>query len=343
MTAVSFDYLPDTDEILCVYDHGGIFPDKNSPNAYTVLTHFFVIPAHDPNLKLTPRPKTLDIEIPLSDFLFFGCGSWFKKQMHRGRSKLHNITNYSNLHTYGLFDAFADGPFFKIYSEREFGMNSKSLSLQGGPYLMSRKGKKPVFSDSIEIFRFFVCGLSKYAEVLINQLAEETINEPAYYEDETFQLDEDTYVIAPAPQFADPTIAIQLALITSSSDLKVMFRELGRIIARSRFVQSGLTPEVVFPELSKSISATFRDIYPYFDGTFFDSRQIGARENKSMMIGQILSDNREIPFRKLIIKSPNYGYEYELAETEDDDENQAGSTVETLVGLVGTNVSKTLK
>ena len=331
MTAVSFDYLPDTDEILCVYDHGGIYADKNSPNTYTILTHFFVVPDNDPNLQFTSEPETRDIEIPLSDFLFFGCGSWFKRRMHRGRSKHHKITSFSNLQTFRLVDAFVDGAFLKIYSERDFGMDRTIFSQRGGSYLISKKGKKLVFKDSIEIFRFFVCGLSKYADVLINQLAEETLDEPAYYEDETYKLDDDTFVISPSPRFADPAIAIQLALIIQSKDLKVMFNGIGQVISRTRILKSGSTPELIFPELSKSISATYRDAYPYFADSFFDARQMSSPKNRCMMLGQILSDNREIPFKKLIIKSPNKGYEYELDSSDTGNESETGTTVEKLV------------
>ena len=331
MTSVSFNYLPDTDDILCVYDHGGIFPDKRSPNSYTVLTHFFVIPANDPELRKTPKPETLDLEIPLSDFLFFGCGSWFKRKMHRGRSKLHKITNFSNLITTGLLDAFVDGPLFRIYSEREFGMDNIVMSLRGGPYLSSKKGKKLVFKDSTEIFRFFVCGLSDYAKALIDQLAEDSIDEPAFYEDETKQLDEDTFVIAPSPRFSDPAIAIQLALIISSTDLRVMFGGLARVIKRTQIGNKGMTPELVFPERSISLSATFRDTYPHYADHVTHIRQITSPSNRCMMIGQILSDNREIPFKKLIIKSPNYKYDYILNTESDSDESGNGKTIEEII------------
>lgn len=343
MTSVSFSYLPDSDDSLVVYDHGGISPDPQSPNKYLVLVHFFIIPTNDPQFRRTELPETLEIDVPLSDFEFFGSGSWFKRQRHRGRSKLHKVTSFSNLKTHSLFDAFVDGPILKIYSEMGFGMDSRVHSTRGGLYLASKKGRKAVFKDSLEVLRFFVCGLSRYAEALIEQLTEETLGEPAYYENETGFDDNDTFVISPSPQFADTAVAVQLALILSASDLRIMFAGLGRVIKRSQVFGGNFVPQLIFPEHSKSLTATFRDTYPANDGSYSHTTQVTVPENRSMMIGQILSDNRDIPFKKLIIKSPNYRYEEEPSPNPDDNDIGKDTTIERLVkGKLSSNASNSV-
>jgi len=171
LTTLAFNYLPATDDILCVYDHGGIFSDPNVPNEHLVLVHFYIIPSNDPQLKRTLYPKTLDIEVPLSDLLYFGCGSWFKDQVHRGRSKLHKKSIFSNLKTSSVLDAFVDGPNLKIYSERSFEMEGTLSELKGGLYLKSAKGNKPVFKDVIEGIRFYFSGMNKFASEFLRQMA----------------------------------------------------------------------------------------------------------------------------------------------------------------------------
>lgn len=300
--APTLDYLPEDDATYYVRSIDGFVANGAQIENLCVRVSLVRFPAIVPP-GAWDKVEIIKVFVPFSDFRFFGVGSKF----FRGKlvSRKHD-TSPKSLRSFRP-QVFIEGYFGRSKSEdpaalhvlgrHNFSDKHKSLvRIDGTAFHTSSYRGQPLYMPSMEIFRFYFASFDRLLKELILCFAFPEMELPLPWVEEDTGSDGDTFVVTPTVNFADHATCVQIAIWLSNPDLKGVLDSIVKSI-RANFQTGGISaPIIPFPDNAKDLRVLVRET---------KVRQTpNGRYEKARIAQQVLSDNRDMPFSRLLVRDP---------------------------------------
>ena len=294
-------YLPDDDNYYWVHTIEGIATSKIDPEDFRVLVRLIRMPSDGADLDRTPVFERISVHVPLADFRFFGMGARFQYQRQIDRAWSHKTESILSLKSHRFVDAFigrkslSEPAAVHVHNTYTFSDVELVNIQEGGPYLESMYRGRLIYFPMMELVRFYFSNFDRLSRrlIMIHAFPERGLKLP-WIADETGS-DGEIFVLTPTIEFSDHATCVQLAIFLSSPDLQTIMSELGTVVRRQVLAGRGAAPLLEFPRNAKNLRVSIRDTMV--------KRKNGKFE-KARMVAQIISDNRDMPFERLVIRDP---------------------------------------
>ncbi|MCF6221844.1 MAG: hypothetical protein L3J65_12095 [Robiginitomaculum sp.] len=298
-TFLEFDYLPKDGRKSILYEHGGFRISPASARRIEILSHFFIIPGHDPRFKHTLRPEAFKRWVPVTDLRFFGVGSKYLNGRQISKKHFCNILKVPSIKTVSTHSLKIDGPDLKILTTDTLEKKGIIRDNGGSAFIRAFSNTREMYISPVECVRFFFASFSRLAVQMLSTWDIETAQSELFDQSMTGFIDEETFQIAPNPTISDAATSLQLALILTSPDLRDIWESFINTLNRLRLTPDQLTPEITFPENSK-----------FLDLSYIPARcHVGDEEPRIVYrVRQIFNDRRDIPFKNLIVVNPHFDF-----------------------------------
>ncbi len=300
-THLRFKYLPNDDRRWIVSDYGGLRINSLFQCEVKVeLTLQHPIPVDRFG---NYRTGIISIWVPINEFRFFGEGNIFKGQRQHGRAKLGVFRDFDALPNYSIADinfiSVTDG--LRINKILNLKRSNRVSKFIGAPYIVSSDNEgNRIFINPIETLRFFFSSFSGISSYLYEVSKSKEKSDTLIDRNKTGYISDGVYRIVPNSKVSDIASAFQLALIDTSPHLQDIWTSFISTLNILDVDSPQLAPEIHFPDDSVGIGTM----------SFMTRSTIGkSLPDKCWVIRQLLSDKRQIPFKKLIIEQPNIRYQ----------------------------------
>lgn len=306
--APTLDYLPDDNATYYVRSIDGFVAKGAQIENLCVRVSLVRFPAIVPP-GAWDKVKVIRVFVPFSDFRFFGVGSKF----FRGKlvSRKHDTSTKSlrsfrpQVFVEGYFgrSKLEDPAALHVLGSHNLSDKHKSLvRIDGTAFLASTYRGQPLYMPSMEVFRFYFASFDRLLKELILCFAFPEMELPLpWVEDETGS-DGDTFVVTPTVKFADHATCVQIAIWLSNPDLKAVLDSIVKSV-RTNFQTGAISaPIIPFPGNAKDLRVLVRQTKVKKNGS--------SSYEKANIAQQVLSDNRDMPFSKILIRDPRTNPNY---------------------------------
>ena len=300
--APSLTYLPNDNSTYYVQSIDGFVVNGSEIEKLCVRVSLLRFPAIIPP-GAWEKFEVIRVLVPISDFRFFGVGSTFFKRKLASRKydtspkSLRSFRPQYFVEGYFGRSKSEDPAALHVFGSHNFSDSHKSLvRMNGTAFLANTYRGQPLYMPSMEMFRFYFASFDRILKELILCFAFPEMELPLpWVEDET-DSDGDTFVVTPTVNFADHATCVQIAIWLSNPDLREVLDSIVKSV-RANFQTGDISaPIIPFPANAKDLRVLVRE-------TKVKQTQNGRYE-KARIIQQILSDNRDMPFTKILVRDP---------------------------------------